>query len=124
MFELASFKFVDIYPVHQITKLNTSPKFPAIQYPFATNNNRIQAVLPIKSYCLHSLEMLEKTDIPLIPDGYPLVVAMNALMDAVKSVSQVINNKKKAVSVELKEVMLKSSWSGVMAALALLLDTW
>ena len=68
--------------------------------------------------------MLEKTDIPLIPDGYPLVVAMNALMDAVKSVSQVINNKKKAVSVELKEVMLKSSWSGVMAALALLLDTW
>jgi hypothetical protein len=54
--------------------------------------------------------MLEKTDIPLIPDGYPLVVAMNALMDAVKSVSQVINNKKKAVSVELKEVMLKSSW--------------
>jgi hypothetical protein len=73
---------------------------------------------------LCSLEMLEKTDIPLIPDGYPLVVAMNALMDAVKSVSQVINNKKKAVSVELKEVMLKSSWSGVMAALALLLDTW
>ena len=68
--------------------------------------------------------MLEKTEIPLIPDGYPLVVAMNALMDAVKSVSQVINNKKKAVSVELKEVMLKSSWSGVMAALALLLDTW
>ena len=73
---------------------------------------------------LCSLEMLEKTDIPLIPDGYPLVVAMNALMDAVKSVSQVINNKKKAVSMELKEVMLKSSWSGVMAALALLLDTW
>ena len=32
--------------------------------------------------------MLEKTDIPLIPDGYPLVVAMNALMDAVKSVSR------------------------------------
>ena len=62
--------------------------------------------------------MLEKTD---IPDGYPLV---NALMDAVKSVSQVINNKKKAVSVELKEIMLKSSWSGVIAALSLLLDTW
>ena len=68
--------------------------------------------------------MLEKTDIPLILDGCPLVVAMNALMDAVKSVSQVISNKKKAVSVELKEVMLKSSWSGVMAALSLLLDTY
>lgn len=72
----------------------------------------------------YSLEMLDKTDTPFIPDGYPLVVAMNALLDAVKSVSLVINDKKKAVSTELKEVMLKSSWSGVMAALALLLDTW
>ena len=68
--------------------------------------------------------MLEKTETPLIPEGYPLVVAMNALMDAIKSVSLVINDKKTSVSVELKEVMLKSSWSGVMAALALLLDTW
>ena len=68
--------------------------------------------------------MLEKTDIPLIPDGYPLVVAMNALMDAIKSVSLVVNDKKTTVSVKLKEVMLKSSWSGVMAALAILLDTW
>ena len=71
-----------------------------------------------------SLEMLDKTEIPLIPDGYPLVVAMNALLDAVRSVSLVINDKKKAVSTELKEVMLKSSWSGVMAALSLLLDNW
>ena len=71
-----------------------------------------------------SLEMLDKTDIPLIPDGYPLVVAMNALLDAVRSVSLVVNDKKKAASTELKEVMLKSSWSGVMAALSLLLDTW
>ena len=78
-----------------------------------------QCILPT-----HSLEMLEKTDIPLIPDGYPLVVAMNALLDAVKSVSLVVNEKKKSVSVELKGVMLKSSWSGVMAALALLLDAW
>ena len=68
--------------------------------------------------------MLEKTDIPLIPEGYPLVVAMNALMDAIKSVSLVVNDKKAAASVKLKEVMLKSSWSGVMAALAILLDTW
>ena len=68
--------------------------------------------------------MLEKTDIPLFLDGYPLVVAINALMNAVKSVSQVVNNKKKAVSVELKEVMLKSSWLGMMAALTLLLNTW
>ena len=40
--------------------------------------------------------MLEKTDVPQIPDGYPLVVAMTALMDAVKSVSLVINDEVKA----------------------------
>ena len=40
--------------------------------------------------------MLEKTEVPLIPDGYPLVVAMTALMDAVKSVSLVINDEAKA----------------------------
>ena len=63
--------------------------------------------------------MLAKTNIPLIHNGYSLVVAINT---PVKSVSQVINNKKKAISVELKEVMLKSSWSGMMAAITLLLD--
>ena len=68
--------------------------------------------------------MLDKTDVPFIADGYPLVVAMNALMDAIKSVSLVVSDKKTTVSVKLKEVMLKSSWSGVMAALAILLDTW
>ena len=40
--------------------------------------------------------MLEKTDVPQIPDGYTLVVAMTALMDAVKSVSLVISDEVKA----------------------------
>lgn len=124
--------------------------------------------------------MLDKFEVPPIPEGYPLVVAMNALLDAVKSVSIIINGKepgsgklKRAkgkttptlgggakeadsskahegsstaredgsvesrgqrgvvVPVELssdvkevERVMLQSSWSGVMAALALLLDAW
>ncbi len=37
-----------------------------------------------------SLEMLDKSDVPLIVEGYPLVVAMNALLYAIKSVSLVI----------------------------------
>ena len=32
MFKLVSFKFGDLYLVHQIAKLKTSPKFPAIRY--------------------------------------------------------------------------------------------
>ncbi len=43
--------------------------------------------------CYCSLEMLDKTDVPLIVEGYPLVVAMNALLNAVKSVSLVINDR-------------------------------
>lgn len=89
--------------------------------------------------------MLDKSEVPPIPEGYPLVVAMNALFDAVKSVSSIINGKEEssgsgkmkrkeplpfAAAVTTVEgggvecVMLRSSWSGVLAALALLLDSW
>ena len=44
----------------------------------------------------HSLEMLDKMDIPVIADGYPLVVAMNALLDAIKSISRVVNGESAA----------------------------
>ena len=40
--------------------------------------------------------MLEKSEVPMIPEGYTLVVAMTALMDAVKSVSLVITDEVKA----------------------------
>ena len=89
--------------------------------------------------------MLDKSEVPPIPEGYPLVVAMNALFDAVKSVSSIINGKevssgngklkrKKSLTFAfamtteegrgVAGVMLHSSWSGVLAALALLLDSW
>ena len=91
-------------------------------------------------HTLHcSLEMLDKYEVPLIPDGYPLVVALNALLDAVKSVSLIVNGSDNS-SAKLRRkqppppssmqgngvegVMLRSSWSGVLAALALLLDAW
>ena len=48
-------------------------------------------VLYTHTHTRHSLEMLDKLDIPVIADGYPLVVAMNALLDAIKSISQVVN---------------------------------
>ncbi len=47
----------------------------------------------ITKFFMCSLEMLDKTDVPLIVEGYPLVVAINALLNAVKSVSLVISNK-------------------------------
>jgi len=121
--------------------------------------------------------MLDKTEVPPIPEGYPLVVAMNALLDSVKSISILVNGKEpgsgklkraKGDSPATKKgegpsgvsngpaaraapatredsvgvggvvspvepsprgmkvggVMLESSWAGVLAALALLLDTW
>ena len=37
--------------------------------------------------------MLDKTEVPPIPEGYPLVVAMNALLDSVRSISIIINGK-------------------------------
>ncbi len=94
--------------------------------------------------------MLDKYDVPLIPDGYPLVVAMNSLLDAIKSVSSIISESEGGSGKEKRKqsssssssspshhqqpssvqgsgvegVMLRSSWSGVLAALALLLEAW
>ena len=52
------------------------------------NNYVLSLILPNPS-----LEMLDKSEVPVIADGYPLVVAMNALLNAIKSVSLVINDK-------------------------------
>ena len=95
-------------------------------------------------HLFHSLEMLDKSDVPPIPDGYPLVVAMNALLDAIQSVAVIVNgNRTSSGKLQRKPslpvagpvvqgqgrgvvegVVLSSSWSGVLAALALLLDSW
>ena len=55
-------------------------------------NSVVHVRIPTLS-CSCSLEMLDKMDVPMIVEGYPLVVAMNALLYAIKSVSLVINDK-------------------------------
>ena len=82
--------------------------------------------------------MLDKYEVPVIPDGYPLVVAINALFDTVKSVALIMKEQEgggaergqqQSLPTSVREdgvegVILRSSWSGVLAALALLLDAW
>lgn len=82
--------------------------------------------------------MLDKSDVPTIPDGYPLALSMTALLDTIKSLSLVVHNQAsptpsaKSFSssligvhkvIDVSEVMMSSCWSGVLAALALLLDS-
>lgn len=75
--------------------------------------------------------MLDKTDAPLIHESYPLAVAYTALLDAVKSVTIAVENLQlpsanthceTVAPEEVNEVMIKSSWSGMLAALSLLLN--
>ena len=81
----------------------------------------------------YRLEMLEKHEIPSIPEGYPLIVAMTTLFDLIKSMSKIVNNqmsppvKSKQVTLPTElskssEAMLSSSWSAILSALAILLD--
>ncbi len=88
-----------------------------------------------------SLDMLDKFEVPPIPEGYPMVIAVNALLDTVRSVALIISEQDNHApskgmermlppplsSVQgdgVEGVILRSSWSGVLAALALLLDAW
>ena len=84
--------------------------------------------------------MLDKFEVPHIPDGYPLIVAFNALLDIVHSVSLIVNGQDSVPATPTRQgaeppptsvrgdgvegIILRSSWSGVLAALALLLDAW
>ena len=80
--------------------------------------------------------MLDKLDVPSIPDGYPLIVAMTSLLDTIKSLSLVVHNQTALPKIvkahpslgmhsiaAVSEAMLSSCWSAVLSALAMLLDT-
>ena len=93
----------------------------------------------------YSLEMLEKSEPPTIPDGYCMSVAYACLLDVVRSISLVVenipssssagdapasssqpsinptitNDEDDAFSIQL----VNSSWCGLLAALTLLLET-
>ncbi|XP_078594586.1 protein MON2 homolog isoform X1 [Branchiostoma floridae x Branchiostoma japonicum] len=97
------------------------------------------------------LEMLDKTDPPAIPEGYGLSVAFACLLDCVRSISTIIssilppqpggrmqkNGKSRSKQVvipsspqliepadqQLCETLATSSWTSVLAALSLLLDS-
>ncbi|XP_078678105.1 protein MON2 homolog isoform X1 [Branchiostoma floridae x Branchiostoma belcheri] len=97
------------------------------------------------------LEMLDKTDPPVIPEGYGLSVAFACLLDCVRSISTIISdilpqqpggkllkngkNKSKQFVIpsspqqlepadqQLCETLATSSWTSVLAALSLLLDS-
>lgn len=84
----------------------------------------------------YRLEMLDKLDVPLIPDGYPLILAMTSLLDTIKSLSLVVHNQTAPPKIvrahpslgthpiaAVSEAMLSSCWSAVLSALAMLLDT-
>ncbi len=78
------------------------------------------------------LEMLEKHEVPSIPEGYPLIVAMTTLFDLIKSTSVIVNDQLSPSTVrattpklmlpKISEMMLSSSWSAILSALAILLD--
>jgi hypothetical protein len=90
---------------------------------------------------LTSLEMLDKSDPPVIPEGYCMSVAYACLLDIVRSISLVVDNveaqsfgsesltstatnekgtssEENAFSIQL----VNSSWCGLLAALTLLLE--
>lgn len=87
-----------------------------------------------------SLEMLDKTDPPLIPDGYCMSVAYACLLDVVRSISLIVENistsagngankkcddgdKSAALDEDVFSIQLvNSSWCGLLAALTLLLE--
>lgn len=81
--------------------------------------------------------MLDKQEVPAIPEGYPLMVAMVSLLDIIKSISLVVNNQADTppsvtplkssltdhTTTQVSEAMLSSCWSAVLASLAMLLDS-
>lgn len=83
--------------------------------------------------------MLDKTDPPLIPDGYCMSVAYACLLDVVRSISLIVenisantNNISQTPEISEKTALLdedafciqlvNSSWCGLLAASTLLLE--
>lgn len=81
--------------------------------------------------------MLDKTDVPTIPEGYSLILSMNVIMDLIRSLSLIIHQQGSpppsaktfsssllgnCPSVDLSTNLLNSCWSAILASLSLLLD--
>jgi hypothetical protein len=84
------------------------------------------------------LEMIDRVDPPVTPDGYALSLAFLCMLDVVKCVQSLIEDEapksdkqseekktdaeSKSDKVKFDTELINSSWCGVMAALSLLLD--
>ncbi|XP_064632193.1 protein MON2 homolog isoform X2 [Lineus longissimus] len=84
------------------------------------------------------LEMMDKVEPPPIPEGYGISISFSCLLGVIKGVHQIVEgdetgkvpaearpeDKKKPAKVykPLHEELVNSSWCGILAALALLLD--
>ncbi|XP_028146572.1 protein MON2 homolog [Diabrotica virgifera virgifera] len=77
------------------------------------------------------LEMLDKIEPPIVPDGYGISVAYACLMEIIRSLQITINPQqqpdepvqpKKENSKELNCQLINSSWCGLLAALSPLVD--
>uniref|UniRef100_A0A2R5LCA4 Protein MON2 homolog n=2 Tax=Ornithodoros turicata TaxID=34597 RepID=A0A2R5LCA4_9ACAR len=65
------------------------------------------------------VEMLERVDPPTIAEGYGVSVAYVCLLDVVNSIACIVNE---STDEALHRQLVSSSWCGLLAALALLLD--
>ncbi|WAR26074.1 MON2-like protein, partial [Mya arenaria] len=78
------------------------------------------------------LEMLDKVEPPVVPDGYGLSLGFYCLVEAVRTIQVIVEGEKadgaktaedrKSDERHLHEELVNSSWCGMLAALALLLD--
>lgn len=69
-----------------------------------------------------SLEMLDKSEPPMIADGYCMSVAYACLLDIVRSISLVVDGNDAAENNAFSVQLVNSSWCGLLAALTLLLE--
>lgn len=68
------------------------------------------------------MEMLDKSEPPMIADGYCMSVAYACLLDIVRSISLVVDGNDAAENNAFSVQLVNSSWCGLLAALTLLLE--
>lgn len=74
------------------------------------------------------MDLLDKTEVPTVPDCYGLSVAYCCVLDLVESVASIVdscsvdpeNNEMSSLRVQL----VASSWTGTLAGLTALVDAW
>ena len=74
------------------------------------------------------LDSSDRTEIPQVSDGYGISLAYACLLDAVRTMALVVNQRNSAAAAAAADLsarnvqLIDSSWCGILAALSLLLD--